>query len=325
MRRFHLGIAAIALPVLAFSLFLVGCSKEEKKGGGDSSSSSAGTQDPTKTTGPAKVLESKGGVLKGKITLKGKPDVAALTKALQEKIEAKKDDKDYCLKGSESEKTEQEYRLGENNQLGNVFVWIKPETGTFFKVSDKQLSELKSSKVKIRQPHCAFIPHAAFLFSQYHADPSKPTAGLKATGQVLEVVNDAEISHNTNWTGGARNKGDNVMLAKGKDRLVDNLVPEPGAVTIKCNIHPWMDAHLWVVDTPYYAISYSDMLDGKDKVEKGDAKFGTYEIKNLPVGKVRVLAWHEKAQWLNKGEGKGEVIEIGEGKETAKDFEAEAK
>ncbi len=325
MRRFHLGIAAIALPVLALSLFLVGCSKEEKKGG-DASSTNTGTQDPTKTTGPATILESKGGVLKGKITLKGSPDVAALTKALQEKIEAKKDDKDYCLKGSESEKTEQEYRIGENKQLGNVFVWIKPETGTFFKVSDKQLSELKSSKVKIRQPHCAFIPHAAFLFSQYHADPSKPTAGLKPTGQVLEVVNDAEISHNTNWTGGARNKGDNVMLAKGKERLVDNLVPEPGAVTIKCNIHPWMDAHLWVIDTPYYAISHSDTLDGKDKVEKGDAKFGTYEIKNLPSGvKVRVLAWHEKAGWLNKGEGKGEVIDIAEGKETTKDFEAEAK
>jgi hypothetical protein len=325
MRRFHLGVAAIALPVLAFSLFLAGCSKEEKKAD-NSSSSSTSTQDPTKTAGPVTVLESKGGVLKGKITLKGSPDVAGLTKALQEKIEAKKDDKDYCMKGSESEKTAQEYRLGENKQLGNVFVWIKPETGTFFKVSDKQLSELKNSKVKIRQPHCAFIPHSAFLFSQYHADPAKPTAGLKATGQVLEVVNDAEISHNTNWTGGARNKGDNVMLAKGKDRLVDNLVPEPGAVTIKCNIHPWMDANLWVVDTPYYAISYSDTLDGKDKVKKDDAKFGTYEIKNLPSGvKVRVLAWHEKAGWLNKGEGKGEVIEIAEGKETTKDFEAEAK
>ena len=325
MRRFHLGVAAIALPVLAFSLFLAGCSKEEKKGG-DSSSSSTTTQDPTKPSGPATVLESKGGVLKGKITLKGSPDLDALTKDLREKIEAKKDDKDYCLKGSESEKTEQQYRLGDNKLLGNVFVWIKPETGTFFKVSDKQLSELKNSKVKIRQPHCAFIPHCAFLFSQYHADPAKPTAGLKPTGQVLEVANDAEISHNTNWTGGPRNKGDNVLLAKGKERLVDNLVPEPREVAIKCNIHPWMDAYLWVVDTPYYAISHSDTLDGQDKVKKDDAKFGTYEIKNLPSGvKVRVLAWHERAGWLNKNEGKGEVITIDEGKETTKDFEAEAK
>src|SRR5262249_36717976 len=136
--------------------------------------------------------------------------------------------------------------------------------------------------------------------------------------------NDATISHNTNWTGGARNKGDNVILGEGKDRVVDNLVPETTPVAIKCNIHPWMDAYLWVVDTPYHAITLSDTLD-KDKVEKSDAKFGTYEIKNLPEGKVRVIAWHEKAGYLNKGSGQGEVIEIAAGKETEKNFEAEAK
>jgi hypothetical protein len=324
MRRFHLGVAAIALPVLAFSLFLAGCSKEEKKAD-SSSSSNASTQDPTKTAGPTKVLESKGGVIKGKITLKGSPDLAGLTKALQEKIAAKTDNKDYCMSGSETEKTQQQYRISDNKLLGNVFVWIKPEAGTFFKVSDKQLSELKGSKVKIRQPHCAFIPHCAFLFSKYHSDPAKPST-LEKTGQVLEVANDAQISHNTNWSGGTLNKGDNVTLPSKGNRLVDNLVPSPAPVAITCNIHTWMDAHLWVVDTPYYAISYSDTLDGKDKVEKGDAKFGTYEIKNLPVGKVRVFAWHEAGEhWLNKGEGKGEVIEIAEGKETTKDFEAEAK
>ena len=52
------------------------------------------------------------------------------------------------------------------------------------------------------------------------------------------------------------------------------------------------------------------------------AMFGTYEIKNLPVGKVRVLAWHEaEPHWLNKDYGKGEVIEIKEGAPTVKDFE----
>ena len=36
-------------------------------------------------------------------------------------------------------------------------------------------------------------------------------------------------------------------------------------MTIKCNIHPLDERYLWVVDTPYYAISHSDTLDGKDK------------------------------------------------------------
>jgi hypothetical protein len=322
MRRIQLGLLTAALPALAFTLFLVGCSNE-KKDTGTKSTGGEVTQTKQAPAGETKVLESKGGVLKGKITLQGSPDLAALTKKLQADIAAKADQKDYCLKGSETETTEQEYRIGDNKQLGNVFVWIVPDTGTFFKVSKDQLEKAKSHPVKIRQPHCAFIPHSAFLFSQYRAEPK---GKLQATGQILEITNDAEITHNTNWKGGAKNPGDNVIIeAKKKPREVTNLVPETSPILIKCNIHGWMDAHLRVVDTPYYAISHSDTLDGEDKAAKGDGKFGTYEIKNLPVGKVRVLAWHEKAGWLNKDEGRGEVVEIKEGAPTEKNFEAAAK
>jgi len=322
MRRLQLGLATIALPVFAFSLFVAGCSKEEKKT--ESTGSGGGEVKEEKPKGEAKVLEPKGGVLKGKITLKGKPDTEADTKKVTDSIAELKDQsqKDYCLKGGETEKTGQSYRVGGNNQLGNVFVWIVPDEGTFFKVTKEQLEEAKKEPVKIRQPHCAFIPHAAFLFAQYRPDPK---SSKKATGQVLEVVNDAEISHNTNWKGGAKNAGDNVILQPKDKREVKNLQAEVTPVTIKCNIHGWMDAYLRVVDTPYYAISYSDTLDGKNKVEKGDSKFGTYEIKNLPVGKVKVIAWHEKAGYLNKNGGQGEVIEIKEGAPTEKDFDAEPK
>jgi hypothetical protein len=316
MRRFHLGLATVALPVFALTLFLAGCGKDEKKPNTDT----AGNVPAEPSKADLKPVESKGGVLKGKIALKGSPNLDDLTKKLQADIAAKADQKDYCMKGSESEITEQQYRIGDNKQLGNVFVWIMPDTGTYFKVSKDQLEDAKKSPVVIRQPHCAFIPHCAVLFSQYRDAKGK----LQPTGQVLEVKNDATISHNTNWKGGAKNPGDNVLVKADEKRDVTNLVPEASPVTIKCNIHGWMDAYLRVVDTPYYAISLSDTLD-KDKVKKDDAKFGTYTIKNLPVGKVKVLAWHEKVGWLNKGEGKGEVIDIAEGKETEKNFEGEAK
>jgi hypothetical protein len=96
-------------------------------------------------------------------------------------------------------------------------------------------------------------------------------------------------------------------------------------VTIRCNIHPWMSAYLRVVDTPYYAITLSDTLDGKDKVAKDNPKFGTYEIKNPPAGKVRIFAWHEACGYLNKDGGKGEVIELKAGRTTRKDFELTVK
>jgi hypothetical protein len=322
MRRFSFGLAIATLPAFALSLMLAGCGSGDtssKGGGGGGGSGKSGEKaDQGEQKEELKVLSPGKGVLKGKIVLKGSPNTEELTKVLRDKIKTK--DTEYCMKGSETETTEQEYRIGKDNTLGNVFVWITPDTGTFFKVDENQLKALEK-EVKIRQPHCAFIPHCAFLFSRYKPDPKKPRE-LKPTGQVLKIVNDAEIGHNTNWSGGQRNSGGNEILGKGRDRVIDNLVPESKELTIKCNIHPWMDGYLRVIDTPYYDISKSDTLDGKDKVEKSDAKFGTYEIKNLPAGKVRVIVWHEKCGYLNKDGGKGEVVEITDGKETTKDFEA---
>ena len=138
------------------------------------------------------------------------------------------------------------------------------------------------------------------------------------------VHNDATIAHNTNFVG-ERNRGDNVLLAPGQTRKVDNLLPESAPILIRCNIHPWMDAYARVVDTPYYAISKSDTLDGKNKVDKDSPEFGTYEIKNVPAGKVRIFVWHERAGWLNKEQGMGEVIEVKAAEATTKNFELSAK
>jgi hypothetical protein len=323
MRRFSLGFAIAALPVLALSLTVAGCGgKDTGSTGGGSGKGKDVDSDVITQAKEVKVLEpGKATTLKGKITLKGEPNFKALTDQLREEI--KKKDTEYCMKGSEQETTEQAYRVGDNKNLGNVFVWVLPARGTFFKVDKSQLDALEK-KVKIRQPHCAFVPHCAFLFSEYHDNPKKPR-DTKPTGQVWEIVNDAKISHNTNWTGGSQNKGDNVILAEGKERTVDNLRPEANEVTVKCNIHPWMKGFLRVVDTPYFAVSHSDTLDGKDKVEKNDGKFGTFEIKGVPTGKVRILAWHEECGFLNKGGGQGEEIEIKADGATEKDFEATAK
>ena len=319
MRRFHLGLAAFALLPFALTLFVAGCGKDEKK-----DTSSTGDGDVNETPKDLKVLVPKGGVLKGTIKLTGAPpDLSALTEELHEKM--KKQDREYCMMGKETETTEQAYRIGKNGNLGNVFVWVKPDTDSFFQVDKKQLKDL-DKEVVIDQPHCAFIPHCLFLFSQYHAD-AKNARAFKPTGQIWKVKNDATISHNTNYKGGQKNKGDNVILKEHTDpRTIDNLVPDTTPITITCNIHPWMNAFMWVVDTPYYGLSRSDTLTGANKAEKKDAEFGSYEITNLPVGQVRVVAWHEKCAFLNKNGAQGEVIQIlPEGKKTEKNFEATPK
>ena len=55
---------------------------------------------------------------------------------------------------------------------------------------------------------------------------------------------------------------------------------EPEYFRVKCDVHPWMNAWVAVIDNPYFAVTDKD---GKFALPKG-----------LPDGEYRVTAWHEK-------------------------------
>ncbi|HEY7423808.1 MAG TPA: hypothetical protein VH682_06135 [Gemmataceae bacterium] len=256
------------------------------------------------------------GVLKGKIILKGAPpNLKALDATLQ--AEMAKQPGGVCLKCEDFEKTTQAYRLGgpDNKQVGNAFVWIEPEAGSFFQIDAKQIEEAARKPAEMDQPHCAFLPHCLALFPSYR-DPKNPKK-LKPTGQKFLVKNSAGFAHNTNWTGSTI-PGGNQMIPPAKEITIENLVPAPTPVTVRCNIHPWMNAWVRVHNHPYVAVSLAE-----PKVKKAERNFGTYEIKNVPSGKVRLFAWHEKVGYLTKGLKKGEPIELKAGATTIKDFELE--
>ncbi|MCS0629954.1 methylamine utilization protein [Telluria mixta] len=52
---------------------------------------------------------------------------------------------------------------------------------------------------------------------------------------------------------------------------------KPGQVDIGCNIHDWMEAHVLVVDTPYFARTGAD---------------GRATVAGVPAGRYRVRPWH---------------------------------
>lgn len=54
------------------------------------------------------------------------------------------------------------------------------------------------------------------------------------------------------------------------------LFDKPGVVVLGCNIHDWMLAYVYVVDTPYFA----------------KTKNGRWRIDNLPAGSYLLRAWH---------------------------------
>ena len=56
------------------------------------------------------------------------------------------------------------------------------------------------------------------------------------------------------------------------------LAEKKGLYLVKCDIHPWMNATVVVTETPYFAVTDKD---------------GKFEIKDVPPGKYRLVAWHE--------------------------------
>jgi uncharacterized protein (DUF2141 family) len=48
---------------------------------------------------------------------------------------------------------------------------------------------------------------------------------------------------------------------------------------IKCDFHPWMEAYLFVMDHPYFAVT---------------DEMGQFKIVGLPAGEYTLAAWHEE-------------------------------
>jgi hypothetical protein len=247
--------------------------------------------------------------LKGKVVLEGsRPDVKAMTAELLKAMKWNADDAKCCLASPEDQKVAQEWRIGDNNGVGNAFVWIEPLTRRdFFKIDEKQLAAIPK-EVAIDQPFCAFVPHCLILFPKYR-DPKSPRR-LIETGQKFVVKNGARIAHNVKVFAGPKSPEFNMTFVPMSHKVVPVLEPTNDEITVRCGIHPWMRAYARAFDHPYATLT----VVGK---RPGDASYGTYEIKNMPKGKVRVIAWHERAGYLNGA--KGEEIELKPGANT-KDF-----
>jgi len=321
MRRFSLGWISAALGLAVLGLIAAGCGS-----GKDKDDEEEGSR-PRKRDGnkAARVVEKlkpvsakEYGVIEGKITWKGdKPKFDQLTQTLHTSMQANSDHK-YCLTGKPNETDQQEYRIGKDDGLGNVIVWIEPPAGHYFDVPKDQLDSVQK-EVHLHQPHCAFLPHCFVLFPSYYKDGKQ-----EPTGQKFVVENDATVGHNANVKfplSGALGGG---ILGPGSSKVIPNPndpVPvEKGSITISCNIHGWMTAYARAFDHPYAAVSSVGGQPEKKIWENLDSPdVGKYKITGVPVGaKVRLFAWHERAGMLNGSSGEEITLE----KSTKKDFAA---
>ncbi len=180
------------------------------------------------------------GVVKGKIVFKGTAPVLPALK------------NEPCCDGAPATLKDESVIVNSNGTLANVVVYIQGGP----KADGKDLPS-----AKLDQKFCQYIPHVVPV----------------VTGQNLHITSSDPTIHNVHYTGTF--VGDQNKWIKTPSEFIDVSFSKPEPIVTKCDVHNWMKAYIFVVDTPLHAITGED---------------GSFNIANIPAGDYTLSAWHER-------------------------------
>jgi len=160
----------------------------------------------------------------------------------------------FCAKAHPAGATTEDLISDANGALENVVVYVSDGLGTTtFPVPD--------APAVMEQKGCQYKPHVLAM----------------RAGQKLSVVNSDATTHNIHPMPN-NNREWNISQPQGSP-LEQVFAREEVAISVKCNIHPWMRGYIAVIKNPYFAVT---------------GKGGAFEIKDLPPGSYTLQAWHER-------------------------------
>ena len=148
---------------------------------------------------------------------------------------------------------------------GAITIGGKPANDAVVSIEDLSKDQIKSAVTHIK-PAKRIIDQRNLKFI--------PTVVAIMAGETVDFPNNDKTWHNVYSKGGA-NDFDLGLYASGKTR--SKKFDKAGVSRILCNAHPNMEAFVVVKDHPFFSTTDSR---------------GNYEIKNVPLGKVRVEIWH---------------------------------
>ena len=99
----------------------------------------------------------------------------------------------------------------------------------------------------------------------------------------LEVVNKDPVLHNTHGYYGKRTAFNMALPNKDQEIMTD--LPRAGAVRVDCDAHGWMEAWIYVVDNPYYALTDEN---------------GKFTITDVPPGEYELVAIQSSTRPVNQ-------------------------
>ncbi|MDB4512926.1 PQQ-binding-like beta-propeller repeat protein [Akkermansiaceae bacterium] len=144
--------------------------------------------------------------------------------------------------------------IGQSGGLANVFVYVKnPPPGEYKTPGEPAILDQQGS---------IFTPRVQ---------------GVRV-GQELLMKNGDPFIHNVRSLS-RKNRQFNIAQPQGSPDREKTFDQAEGPITLKCDFHRWMEAHLWVMDHPFYAVTNAE---------------GEFEILDLPPGDYEISAWHEK-------------------------------
>lgn len=188
------------------------------------------------------------GVIKGTVTYTGSKQPAKLNVTKDAQV---------CTHGGEPDGSLQV----SGGKLKNAVVAITDDIA--------QGKRWESSKARVDNKECLFDPRVQV--GRYQGE--------------VEAKNSDPVFHNANLARiDSANKGAagemlaNVALPLQGQSQTKSL-KKPGFVEVKCNVHEWMRAWIYVSKHPYAAVTQAD---------------GTYEIAGVPPGEYNAIVWHEE-------------------------------
>ncbi len=153
--------------------------------------------------------------------------------------------------------------VNDNGTLRNFFVWVKSGVeGWSFPMPERD--------ALLDQKGCMYTPHVQ---------------GMRK-GQTLSIKTSDPTAHNVHGYAKVNrpfNRSQPSGAANVSIKMRRNEASPP--MKVKCDIHPWMNAFVAVVEHPYFSVTGDD---------------GSFKLENLPPGTYTIEAWHEKYEVMEQ-------------------------
>ena len=226
----------------------------------------------------APVVDTRAPAVEGTATIKGKVTLLGDPPEMPEL--AGMDGKPECADMHDTPLKAEVVLTGPDGALLNVFVYIsKGVTGHW---------DPPQEPVMYDQRKCVYLPHVI---------------GIQV-GQPLHVTNSDPFLHNVHVLLSRALKETNRSQPQNSPAIKLKFNRPYIGVSVKCDVHTWMQAYACVVDHPFFSVSGAD---------------GGFEFPaRLPVGTYTVTAWHEKYGTSDQD------VTVGEGETKEINFEFQA-